>query len=113
LDAESEKGHYKSKCPELKEDKEEMDVTNLTLNSQGMVLMMASLMIQLPSKMWIADSGTSTHITNEECSLYDMRCVNKPISLGNGKIVHATIVGKLDVTILHARCHTCFTLENV
>jgi len=27
------KGHYKSECPELEEDEEEMDIANLTLNS--------------------------------------------------------------------------------
>jgi len=34
------KGHYQSECLENKnDDEEEMDVANLTLNSQGVVLM--------------------------------------------------------------------------
>jgi len=75
--------------------------------------MTASPTIQLPSTTWIADSGMSTHITNEECGLYDTRCINKAISLGNGEIIHATIVGKLDVTVLQAGHQAKFMLENV
>jgi len=93
------KGHYKSKCPDFKEEEEEMDVTNLVLNGQGIVLMMASPTVQLPPTMWIADSSASTHITNEECGLYKKRCINKPISLGNGKVIHATIVSMLDIAL--------------
>jgi len=63
--------------------------------------------------MWIADSGASTHIMNEECSLYKKRCINEPINLGNGEIIHATIVGKLDMTVLQAGCRASFTLENI
>jgi len=108
-----EKGHYKSECPELEEEEEETDVANSTLNSRGVVLMTASPTVKLPPTTWIADSGASTHITNEERGLYKKRRVNKPISLGNGEIVHATIVGKLDVTVSQAGRHTSFTLENV
>jgi len=66
--------------------------------------MTASPTVQLPPMMWIADSSASTHITNEEHGLYEKRCVNEPISLGNGKVIHATIVGKLDIAIAQARC---------
>jgi len=44
-----EKGHYKSKCPDfVEEEEEEMDVANMMVNSQGIVLMMASPTEQLP-----------------------------------------------------------------
>jgi len=68
-----------------------------------MVLMTTLPMVKLPSKTWIANFGASMHITNKECGLYNMRCSNKVINLGNGKIVHATIIGKLDVTISQAK----------
>jgi len=107
------KGHYKSECPEREEDEEETDVANLTLDGRGVVLMTVSPTVKLPSKTWIADSGASTHITNEERGLYEKRCVNEPISLGNSEVVHATIVGKLDVTVAQAGRRASFTLENV
>jgi len=99
------KGHYCSECLENENDKdEEMDAANLTLNCQGIDLMVAALMIDLPSMTWIANLGTSMmHITNEECGLYEKRCVNEPISLSNGKIICTTILGKLDITVSQAR----------
>ena len=75
--------------------------------------MMATPTINLPSMTWIANSGMSTHITNKEHGLYKKRCVNKPISFGNGEIIHATIVGKLDVSTLQARRQEKFTLKNI
>jgi len=109
------KGHYQSECPENENDEEEEeDVANLMVNGQGMVLMMASPTVQLPPMTWIANSGASTHITtNEECGLYKKRCINEVICLGNGKIIHATIVGKLDVMVLQAGCQAIFTLKNI
>ncbi len=64
--------------------------------------MTASPIVQLPPTTWIADSSVSMHITNEEHGLYKKRHVNKPICIGNGKIVRATIVGKLDVSVEQA-----------
>ena len=41
------------------------------------------------------------------------RHVNELISIGNGKIIQATIVGKLDMSMEQARCQVKFTLKNV
>jgi len=90
-----------------------MDIMNSMLNGQGIVLLMASLTVQLPPTTWIAYSGVSTHITNEERGLYKKRRINEPISLGNREIVQATIIGKLDVSVEQAGHRAKFTLENV
>jgi len=90
-----------------------MDIAKSMVNGQGIVLMMVSPTVQLPPMTWIADSGASTCIMNEECGLYKKRCVNKPISLGNGKVVHATIVGKLDIAVVQAGCRASFMIKHV
>jgi len=54
------------------------------------------------------------HITNEEKGLYDIKEVEEAIKIGSGEIVHATKVGRLDVSVLQINRHrVTFTLENV
>jgi len=39
---------------------------------------------QPSNNIWIADSATSTHITNSEASLFNVKTINKPVKIGDG-----------------------------
>jgi len=91
---------------------EEMEVANLMLNGQGIVLVTVAPMIKMSKKMWIADMAVSTHITNEEQGLYNVKNVNELIKISSGANVYATKVGKLDISFVQENgCWVTFTLK--
>ena len=48
---------------------------------------------------WLADSGASCHMGNSDDGMFDATVIDEPITLGNGKALRATKVGKLRRTI--------------
>jgi hypothetical protein len=44
---------------------------------------------------WLADSGASCHMGNSDEGMFDITSIDEPITLGNGKSLRATKVGKL------------------
>jgi hypothetical protein len=48
---------------------------------------------------WLADSGASCHMGNSEEGMFDITLIDEPITLGNGKSLRATKVGKLRRTV--------------
>ncbi len=70
--------------------------------------------VKMTKKTWIADSGASSHITNDDTRLYDVEDVKELVKIGNGKTVYATKIGKLNVSIaLQDGCRVSFTLDKV
>ena len=49
---------------------------------------------------WIADSGASTHMGNDDEGMYDAKLINSPVKMGNGITVTAKKIGKKRVSIL-------------
>jgi hypothetical protein len=51
------------------------------------------------SSIFLGDSGASTHMGNEDEGMYDIQDINDPVTVGNGKVLRATKVGKLRRTV--------------
>jgi len=51
------------------------------------------------SSIFLGDSGASTHMGNEDEGMYDVQEINDPVTVGNGKVLRATKVGKLKRTV--------------
>jgi len=85
-------GHFQSKCPKAKSQKA---TTKQMEREVDTVLMTIEGTSWLCNNIWIANSGASTHITNLEVGLFDIRLIHEPVKIGNGKLVYATKVGKL------------------
>ena len=49
---------------------------------------------------WIADSGASTHMGNSDEGMTDVREIDSPVQIGNGKTLRATKIGRKHVTVL-------------
>jgi len=90
-----EMGHFQSKCPKAKSKKA---TTTQTEKEVDTVLMTIEGTSKPCDNIWIADSVASTHITNDETSLYDARNIKELVKIGDGNLVYATKVGKLRVT---------------
>jgi Reverse transcriptase (RNA-dependent DNA polymerase) len=48
---------------------------------------------------WLADSGASCHMGNTDDGMFDVKAIDEPITMGNGKSLRATKVGKLRRTV--------------
>ena len=63
---------------------------------------------------WIADSGATSHMTNNGDGMYDIEEYNSSVKVGNGKNISITHKGKLDVLIMQKDGKQYFsTLTNV
>jgi len=87
-------GHFKSKCPKNKENKPKKKPSEKGVDA---ILMTVCGSTKVEDTIWIADSGASTHITTTDAGLFDMRSVNVPVQIGNGKLVYATKNRKLTI----------------
>jgi len=104
-------GHFQSKCPENEENKPKKKSSDKNADA---VLMALSGSTKTDVSLWIADSGASTHITTSDIGLFDIKNVNDPVQVGDGKFVYATKVGKLTVKYTNTNGDTAhILLENV
>ncbi len=53
----------------------------------------------LPKDLFLADSGASTFMGNSDDGMYDVIEINDPITIGNGKTMRATKIGKRKMTV--------------
>ena len=51
---------------------------------------------------WLADSGASTHMGNSDEGMYEIEEIDSPVTIGDGKSLRATKVGKLRRTVVQA-----------
>jgi hypothetical protein len=64
--------------------------------------------------IWIADSGASCHHYNKDAALYDYSMISEDITVGNGNVMTATKMGKLQCEILQKNDERLVvTLEDV
>jgi hypothetical protein len=77
--------------PRLDQD---MPMTDVGLNLDGVSKNMGNL--------WLADSVASCHMTLSEEGMYDCKEFCVPITIGNGKAMIATKIGKKKVTMVLA-----------
>jgi len=106
-----EMGHFQSKCPKAKSKKGTAKQVKKEVDT---VLMTVQGTKQPHDNIWIADSTTSTHITNSEAGLYDIRLIRKPVKISDGTLVYVTKVGKMKVRYSrNDKEHANFVLENV
>ena len=104
-------GHFQSKCPENEENKPKKKSNDKGADA---VLMALSGLTRTDNSLWIADSGVSTHITTSDMGLFDIKNVNDPVQVGDGKFVYATKVGKLTIKYTNANGDTArILLKNI
>lgn len=48
---------------------------------------------------WLGDSGASTFMGNTDEGMFDVKEINEPVTIGNGKTLRATKIGKLRRTV--------------
>ena len=66
------------------------------------------------SNTWIGDSGASCHMTNDDTGMEEIRHIEEEITIGNGKPMKATKVGRVKVELVQKDGTTRqFTMENV
>jgi len=87
-----------------------LDVAHLTFNQEDEVALITMMLtIDTLSRTWIANTVASMHIMTEEKGLYNIKEVEEAIKIGSGEIIHATKVGRLDVSVLQEKR----TLSNI
>jgi len=87
-----EMGHFQLKCPKAKSKKgtrkqtdKEADTVLATIERE-----------EWPHQdIWVANSAASTHITNSEASMFNVKNICEPVNIGDGTLVYTTKVGKL------------------
>ena len=69
---------------------------------------------QIGNNTWLGDTGASTHYVKSDEGMFDVKLIDEPVKVGNGKSMRATKVGSLKMTVLQANGDTKnITLENV
>ena len=70
--------------------------------------------VEFSSDTWIGDSGASCHMTNQSDGMFEIRDIDEDITIGNGKPMKATKVGKLKVEMVQKNGSTQqFTMVGV
>jgi len=87
-----EMGHFQSKCPKAKSKKATAKQTKKEVNT---VLVTVEGTSQPCNNIWTANSAASTHITNKEAGLFDIKNIKELVKIGDGNLVYMTKVSKL------------------
>ena len=70
--------------------------------------------VEFSSNTWIGDSGASCHMTNDDSGMFETNEIHEEITIGNGKPMIATKVGKIKVDLVQNDGSTHqFTMVNV
>jgi Reverse transcriptase (RNA-dependent DNA polymerase)/gag-polypeptide of LTR copia-type len=67
----------------------------------------------LGPNIWLGDSGASCHMTNDSEGMFDCKVINDRIKIGDGKLLHAKMMGKKRVTMTSNNKTTTIVLEEV
>ena len=86
-------------------DTQEAPQMNLT-NAQTKLLDIAlpateqkSEPLKVTTDTWIGNSGASCHMTNDDTGMYDFKEIREDLTVGSGKSIIATKIGKLKLNI--------------
>ena len=66
----------------------------MTTRNEEMILMAAPNGAKIEKDIWIADSGATTHMTNNLVGMFDLQDKESKISVGNGKTMTSSKTGK-------------------
>jgi hypothetical protein len=70
--------------------------------------------VPLTRYSWVADTGSTCHLTNNLEGMFDVKQDDSQIQIGDGKYMQATKIGKLNVTAMQKDGTTTrFTLDRV
>jgi len=104
-------GHRQVDCRIKK--KEETAAASANVTTSDNVVLMAND-AKVANCTWIADSGATSHMTNDDKGMYDWKEICQPVKVGNGDEVTAKKIGKLDVVVHNGDgTSTPITLTNV
>jgi len=106
-------GHKQADCRTKKRDeKSETAAVAANVSTDRVVLMANDA--KADGHTWIAGSGATSHMTNDDKGLYDRKKICQPVRVGNGNEVTAKKIGKLDMVVQNKdRTKTNVTLTNV
>ena len=51
---------------------------------------------KMNKKTWLADSGASSHMTNNNEGIFGIELVNSIITIGDGKVIKSTMAGSIE-----------------
>jgi len=92
-------GHREVDCFAKKRDQgKQTDSANVGIQTGRDVVLMATNS-NPDGSTWIAESGATSHITNEDAGMYECKMVNLPITVGDGSEVTATKIGNMDMEV--------------
>ena len=63
--------------------------------------------------LWLADSSASSHMTNDESGLFNVKLIESKITIGDGKYLRAEKIGSLKLAYIINKATTTITLKNV
>ena len=55
---------------------------------------------RITKNTWIGDTGASCHMMNTDVSMYDVKKISSPVTVGDGRTMTATKIGKWKSTIV-------------
>jgi len=90
-------GHIARNCYEKKNDEARKEAANTAMAGGDVVL--STGYTESDGNVWVGDSGATSHITNDDTGLYDVQVIDNPITVGDGREVTATKIGKLDMFV--------------
>jgi hypothetical protein len=69
---------------------------------------------QISKNIWLADSGASSHMTNSDFGLFNVKVIDSKIKIGDGKYIKVEKMGSLKLSFLtKENTKTIITLTNV
>ena len=80
------------------ETKAEKDVALITENPIGNENVL--LCTEIHEDVWIADLGTSSHMTNTLQGMYNQRRISSKVKIGSSKYVEANIIGDVSGIVI-------------
>jgi len=117
------RGHKEEKC--WKKHGKPDDAANMANNDDNKdraeviltakeVALDAGKPLKITEDIWIGDSGASCHMTNDDTGMFDCTKIDEDITIGNGKPMKATKLGKIQAEIIQQDGSTRqVTLTNV
>jgi len=114
-------GHVKANCFKLLKKKQNQNEENSTSMRNGVAGTMTDVVLSsmenngnVDHEIWIGDSGASCHFCNPDDGLYDCTEIFEEITVGNGSVMIAKKIGKLQCGVLQKNGEWLIvTLENV
>ena len=109
--AAKKKEEAKSKDKDEDDDDEAAEVV-LTI-TEDTAMKMSAESVRISRNTYLADTGASSHMTNDDTNMYDCKKVNIPVKGANGETMRCTKIGKKPCIIKQDGRDMKVILENV